>query len=74
MDPRALKAKCMRIIQEHDDVLNYIINTEIGALGKISLLEVDEFNTLKKVFLTEGKKEGLRTFIQKINEYAAKDI
>ena len=73
-DEKILKAKCMQLLQQFDNILKFIVDEEMEKLSSPSLIGENEFDTLKKLFTLEGKKEGLRTILQKINEHASKNI
>jgi hypothetical protein len=72
MDNKYLKARCQNILREYDDILKFILEEEIKRINLTPLTADSEFETLKKVYINEGIKQGLRSLIQKLNEYASK--
>lgn len=74
LNPRELKAKCMMILQNYDEVVKFIAEKEIEEINKSKIEGENEFEIMKKVFTNEGIKEGLRKFIQKLNYYSNQDI
>lgn len=71
---RELKSKCMEILRQFDDVLKMIVNDEISKINSSAVNGEDSFQIVKKVFTNEGMKEGMRKILQKLNEYASKDV
>lgn len=74
LDPRQLKAKSKRLLEEYDDLLKFIVESESNEIGAASNSGENEFEVMKKVFMNEGIKEGLRRFIQKLNKFASQDV
>lgn len=73
-DPRQLKAKCKRMVEDNLEILEYIVKDEITKISNPKIDASSEFELTKKYFTNEGIKEGLRRFVQKLNEYASKDV
>lgn len=72
MEDKVLRGKCLRIVQDHGDVLQYILESETAEINNINLKGDTEFDVIKKVYENEGLKEGMRRIIRKINHYASK--
>lgn len=64
----------MSILQQFDDILKGITEDELEKINTSSFSGNTEFEVIRKVFISEGKKEGIRIILQKINEYASKNI
>ena len=64
----------MEILRQFDDILKMIVKDETEKLATSSLIGENEFETLKKVFTIEGEKAGMRKVLQKLNEYASKNV
>ena len=72
-DLRRLKSKAKFIVEDHDELIKYIIETEIEKVNSGKIGAENNFDLTKKYFTNEGIKEGLRRFSQKLNEIASKE-
>jgi len=74
IDPRLMKAKSKRIIEDNEDILKSILEKEIEDITRAGIVADSEFDLVKKYYMTEGIKEGLRRFVQRLNDWASKDV
>ena len=74
IDPRILKAKSKRIIEDADEILRYIVEEETKKVMKETISAESEFDLAKKHYQREGIKEGLKRFVQALNELASRNI
>jgi hypothetical protein len=71
-DPKILSAKAKMILEQYDDLLKYIIETESDIISKTKIDASTEYELTKKYFTGEGVKEGFRIIMQKLNNLASK--
>lgn len=74
IEPKILKAKCKRIVEDNSDILKMIVDEESAKIFSSKLGAESEFELTKNYFFNEGIKEGMRKFVQLLNEYASKDV
>lgn len=71
---KILKSKAMHLLKENDDILRYIIELEIQKISETRIEAASEFELSKKYYENQGMIKGMRHFMQKLNEWASKDI
>lgn len=74
MEQKILRAKSLHILKENEDILKFIIDSEIHSISKTKIEAENEFDLVKKYYHNQGIIDGMRRFMQKLNEYASKDI
>ncbi len=74
MDPKLAKSKALHLLKENDDFLKGIAEEIKIEVSSPKIEAETEFDLARKYYFNEGIKEGVRRFIQKINEYASRNI
>ena len=74
MEQKILRAKSLHILKENEDILKFIIESEIQSISKTKIEAESEFDLVKKYYHNQGIIDGMRRFMQKLNEYASKDV
>ena len=72
MEEKELQLKCRNLLENFDDVLLYICQTEEYKLRTMDIDDSDQYKFLKKSFFNKGVIEGMRRLVAKINSEANK--
>ena len=64
----------MHLLKEYDDLFKYLVEIEFARVEKTKIDASTDFELARKYYENEGVKEGLRRFMQKLNQWASSDI